>query len=76
MRGPVRPVRPVLHHLSPLVRGIGSPGDPELIGAATGSLHGQAPLTARRPLGPAGSALLGRSFTGLPERAVHGENGD
>ncbi|MFC9925168.1 HSP90 family protein [Streptomyces sp. NPDC127190] len=67
--------RLVLNHLNPLVRRIGSLGDPELIGTATESLYGQALLRAQRPLRPADSALLNRAFIGLLEWATHGENG-
>ncbi|MET8561480.1 HSP90 family protein [Streptomyces flaveolus] len=73
LRGSAPRARLVLNHLNPLVRRIGSLGDPELIGTATESLYGQALLMARRPLRPADSALLNRAFIGLLEWATHGE---
>ncbi|MER6074942.1 HSP90 family protein [Streptomyces sp. NPDC001817] len=76
LRGSAPRARLVLNHLNPLVRRIGSLRDPELVGTATESLYGQALLMARRPLGPADSALLNRAFIGLLEWATHGENGD
>lgn len=63
----------VLNHLNPLVRRVGSLGDPELVGTAVQALYGQALLMAQRPLRPADSALLNRAFLGLLEWATHGE---
>ena len=63
----------MLNHLSPLIRRIGSLGEPELIGTAVESLYGQALLMAQRPLRPADSALLNRAFIGLLEWATNGE---
>ncbi|MDN3025117.1 HSP90 family protein [Streptomyces sp. S.PB5] len=67
--------RLVLNHLNPLIRRIGSIGEPELIGTAVESLYGQALLMAQRPLRPADSALLNRAFIGLLEWATNGEEG-
>lgn len=71
LRGSAPRARLVLNHLNPLVRRIGSLGDPELIGTATESLYGQALLMAQRQLRPADSALLNRAFLGLLEWATH-----
>ena len=76
LRGSTPRARLVLNHLSPLIRRISSLGDPELIGTATESLYGQALLMAQRPLRPADTALLNRSFIGLLEWATHGEDGN
>ncbi|MGY6024405.1 HSP90 family protein [Streptomyces spinosirectus] len=73
LRGSAPRARLVLNHLNPLVRRISSLRDPELIGTATESLYGQALLMAQRPLRPADTALLNRSFIGLLEWATHGE---
>ncbi|MES9521672.1 HSP90 family protein [Streptomyces capoamus] len=73
LRGSAPRARLVLNHLNPLVRRIGSLGDPELIGTATEALYGQALLMAQRPLRPADSALLNRAFIGLLAWATHGE---
>ncbi|WP_078894503.1 HSP90 family protein [Streptomyces sp. NRRL S-1022] len=73
LRGGAPRARLVLNHLNPLVRRIGSLGDPDLIGTATESLYGQALLMAQRPLRPADSALLNRAFIGLLAWATHGE---
>ncbi|NNN33002.1 HSP90 family protein [Streptomyces sp. S3(2020)] len=75
LRGSAPRARLVLNHLNPLIRRISSLGDPELIGTATESLYGQALLMAQRPLRPADSALLNRSFMGLLEWATNGEEG-
>ena len=61
----------MLNHLNPLIRRISSLDDRELIGTATESLYGQALLMAQRPLRPADTALLNRSFIGLLEWATH-----
>ncbi|WP_328433932.1 HSP90 family protein [Streptomyces sp. NBC_00425] len=71
LRGSAPRARLVLNHLNPLIRRISSLRDPELIGTATESLYGQALLMAQRPLRPADSALLNRSFIGLLEWATH-----
>ncbi|MGV9574259.1 HSP90 family protein, partial [Streptomyces nigra] len=73
LRGEAPRARLVLNHLSPLIRRIGSLGEPELIGTAVESLYGQALLMAQRPLRPADSALLNRAFIGLLEWATNGE---
>ncbi|MCX5061655.1 MULTISPECIES: HSP90 family protein [unclassified Streptomyces] len=74
LRGSTPRARLVLNHLNPLIRRISSLGDPELIGTATESLYGQALLMAQRPLRPADTALLNRSFIGLLEWATHGDS--
>ncbi|MFJ9538718.1 HSP90 family protein [Streptomyces sp. NPDC101225] len=75
LRGAAPRARLVLNHLNPLVRRISALRDPELIGTATESLYGQALLMAQRPLRPADTALLNRSFIGLLEWATHGDPG-
>ncbi|NUS24979.1 MAG: HSP90 family protein [Streptomyces sp.] len=75
LRGTAPRARLVLNHLNPLIRRISSLRGPELIGTATESLYGQALLMAQRPLRPADSALLNRSFIGLLEWATNGEEG-
>ncbi|MCX5423931.1 HSP90 family protein [Streptomyces sp. NBC_00078] len=74
LRGSTPRARLVLNHLNPLIRRISALGDPELIGTATESLYGQALLMAQRPLRPADTALLYRSFIGLLEWATHGDS--
>ncbi|MET7300797.1 HSP90 family protein [Embleya sp. NPDC005575] len=64
----------VLNHLNPLVRRIAGLDDPELARAAVEGLYGQALLLSHRPLTSAETGLLGRSFLGLLERAVHQPN--
>ncbi|QKW09427.1 HSP90 family protein [Streptomyces sp. NA04227] len=71
LRGSAPRPKLILNHLNPLVRRIGSLGDPELVGTAVESLYGQALLRAQRPLRPADSALLNRAFIGLLEWATH-----
>ncbi|MET9564346.1 HSP90 family protein [Streptomyces tauricus] len=73
LRGTAPRARLVLNHLNPLIRRISSLDDRELIGTATESLYGQALLMAQRPLRPADSALLNRSFMGLLEWATHND---
>ncbi|MEV6194311.1 HSP90 family protein [Streptomyces sp. NPDC051920] len=75
LRGSAPRARLVLNHLNPLIRRISSLGDPDLVGTATESLYGQALLMAQRPLRPADSALLNRSFIGLLEWATHTDPG-
>ncbi|MEX3102836.1 HSP90 family protein [Streptomyces niveiscabiei] len=75
LRGGAPRARLVLNHHNALIRRISSLTDPELIGTATESLYGQALLMAQRPLRPADSALLNRSFIGLLEWATQGEGG-
>ena len=71
LRGSEPRARLVLNHLNPLVRRIGDARDPDLAGTALEALYGQALLMAQRPLRPADSALLNRTFLGLLERAAH-----
>ncbi|QNS03890.1 HSP90 family protein [Streptomyces xanthii] len=71
LRGSAPRARLVLNHLNPLIRRVSSLDDPELIGTAAEALYGQALLMAQRPLRPADSALLNRSFIGLLEWATH-----
>ncbi|MFK0167722.1 HSP90 family protein [Streptomyces sp. NPDC090306] len=73
LRGGAPRARLVLNHLSPLIRRVAALRDPELIGTAAESLYGQALLMAQRPLRPADSALLNRSFLGLLEWATHSD---
>ncbi|MCT2593972.1 HSP90 family protein [Streptomyces sp. N2-109] len=62
--------RLILNHLNPLVRRMAALDDPQLTGTAVEALYGQALLRAQRPLRPADSALLNRTFLGLLDRAV------
>ncbi|MEQ0561162.1 HSP90 family protein [Amycolatopsis sp. NEAU-NG30] len=63
----------VLNHRNPLVRRICLLDDDTLRGLAVESLYGQALLFGRHPIRPAEAALLNRSFLGLLEQAVPGE---
>ncbi|MFI6586694.1 HSP90 family protein [Embleya sp. NPDC050493] len=74
LRGQGPRARLVLNHLNPLVRRIAGLDDPELARAAVEGLYGQALLLSHRPLTSAETGLLGRSFLGLLERAVHQPN--
>ncbi|MEZ0092942.1 HSP90 family protein [Streptacidiphilus sp. EB129] len=71
LRGSAPRARLVLNHHNPLVRRIASIEDQELAGIAVEALYGQALLLSRRPLSPADSALLNRSFLGLLDWATH-----
>ena len=62
----------MLNHHNPLVRRLLSLTDPELVRLAVQVLHGQTLLTGHRPLRPADTAALSRSFLGLLDRAVRG----
>ena len=64
----------VLNHMNPLVRRIAGLADPALARAAVEGLYGQALLLSHRPLTANETGLLGRSFLGLLERAVHSSN--
>jgi molecular chaperone HtpG len=69
-------VRPqlVLNHRNPLVRRICVLPTAELVGLAVEALYGQALLLGYHPIRPADAALLNRSFLGLLDRAVPGED--
>jgi molecular chaperone HtpG len=47
--------------------------EPGLVGLAAESLYGQALLLGYHPIRPADAALLNRSFLGLLDRAVPGD---
>jgi molecular chaperone HtpG len=64
----------VLNHRNPLVRRICALADPDQIGLAVEALYGQALLLGYHPIRPADAALLTRSFLGLLDRAVAGED--
>ena len=63
----------MLNHRNPLVRRITALGDPDLVGLAVEALYGQALLLGHHPIRPADAALLNRSFLGLLDRAVPGQ---
>ncbi|WP_424212757.1 HSP90 family protein [Streptomyces sp. BI20] len=71
LRGSAPRARLVLNHNNPLVRRISALPDAGLSGTAVEALYGQALLMAQRPLRPADTALLNRSFLGLLEWATH-----
>lgn len=62
--------RLVLNQRNPLVRRLRGLADAELLRLAVEALYVQALLLARRPLRPGESALLGRSYLALLDRAV------
>jgi molecular chaperone HtpG len=62
--------RLILNQRNPLVRRLRSLADAELLRLAVEALYVQALLLAHRPLRPAESALLGRSYLTLLDRAV------
>ncbi|RZS39086.1 molecular chaperone HtpG [Herbihabitans rhizosphaerae] len=64
----------VLNHRNPLVRRTSRLTDPGLITSAVEALYGQALLLGYHPIRPADAALLNRSFLGLLESAVPGED--
>ncbi|NGO79268.1 HSP90 family protein [Streptomyces sp. YC504] len=78
LRGSAPRARLVLNHNNALIRRISALPDAELTGMAIESLYGQALLMSQRPLRPADTTLLNRSFLGLLEWATHGitENGE
>jgi molecular chaperone HtpG len=63
----------VVNHRNALVRRIASLGDEKLIELAVEGLYAQALLLGHHPLRPADTALLNRSFLGLLDRAVLGD---
>lgn len=69
-RGTAHRARPVLNHLNPSVRSTSSPTTPKRAATAVEALRGRAPMV-QRPLRPADSALLNRSFLDLPQWATH-----
>jgi molecular chaperone HtpG len=71
LRGTAPRARLVLNHLNPLIQRMAAVEDPRLAGTALEALYGQALLMAQRPLRPADSALLNRTFLGLLDWAVH-----
>lgn len=64
----------VVNHRNPLIRRIATLSDAKTIELAVEGLYGQALLLGHHPLRPADTALLNRSFLGLLDRAVTGEN--
>jgi molecular chaperone HtpG len=60
----------VLNYRSPLVRRLAGVSDEALLGVAVESLYGQALLMTHRPLRPADTALLNRTFGELLDRAT------
>ena len=64
----------VLNHHNALVRRIAALDDPELQRLAVEALYGQALLLGHHPLRPADSALLNRSFFGLLDNAIPGDD--
>ncbi|WP_405530308.1 HSP90 family protein [Streptomyces avidinii] len=71
LRGSAPRARLVLNHNNPLIRRIAALPDEALTAIAVESLYGQALLMSQRPLRPADSTLLNRSFLGLLEWATH-----
>ncbi|WP_075017397.1 HSP90 family protein [Actinacidiphila rubida] len=71
LRGGAPRARLVLNHANPLVRTISALPSRELVGTAVEALYGQALLMSQRPLRPADSALLNRSFLDLLRWATH-----
>ncbi|GAA2067832.1 HSP90 family protein [Streptomyces albiaxialis] len=71
LRGTAPRARLVLNHLNPLIRRMAGVADQKLAATAVEALYGQALLMAQRPLRPADSALLNRTFLGLLDWAVH-----
>ncbi|MFG3257669.1 HSP90 family protein [Streptomyces sp. NPDC048172] len=71
LRGTAPRARLVLNHLNPLIRRMAAVQDQKLTATAVEALYGQALLMAQRPLRPADSALLNRTFLGLLDWAVH-----
>jgi molecular chaperone HtpG len=69
-------VRPqlVLNYRNPLVRRLTALGQPELVAVSIEALYGQALLLGYHPIRPADAALLNRSFLGLLERAIPGDD--
>jgi molecular chaperone HtpG len=60
----------VLNQRSPVLRRLAGVRDESLLGVAVESLYGQALLMTHRPLRPADSALLNRTFGELLDRAT------
>lgn len=80
LRGTAPRAQLVLNHFNPLIRRIAAIPDGELAALAVESVYGQALLMTSRPLRPADTALLNRSFLGLLDWATRavppGENID
>jgi molecular chaperone HtpG len=70
LRGTAPRAQLVLNQLSPLVRRVAGVESAELATVAIEALYGHALLMSRRPLRPAETALLNRSFLGLLDQAV------
>jgi len=70
---PARQARPqlVFNYNNPLVRRMTGVGDPLLVRLTVEALYGHALLQSRRPMRPADTAVLNRSFLGLVEWAMH-----
>ncbi|MFI0901450.1 HSP90 family protein [Streptomyces sp. NPDC020983] len=60
----------ILNQLNPLVRAAVAITEPELARTSAEALYGQAALLSRRPLRPAESSLINRSFLGLLAHAL------
>jgi molecular chaperone HtpG len=60
----------VLNQRSPVLRRLAAVSDEALLGVAVESLYGQALLMTHRPLRPADTALLNRTFGELLDRAT------
>ncbi|MFJ4972911.1 HSP90 family protein [Streptomyces sp. NPDC088755] len=60
----------ILNQLNPLVRTAVAIDEPELARTSAEALYGQAALLSRRPLRPAESSLINRSFLDLLARAL------
>ncbi|KIF75299.1 heat shock protein 90 [Streptomyces sp. 150FB] len=60
----------ILNQLNPLVRTAVAIGEPELARTSAEALYGQAALLSRRPLRPAESSLINRSFLDLLAHAL------
>ncbi|UPZ32885.1 HSP90 family protein [Streptomyces sp. LRE541] len=60
----------ILNQLNPLVRAAVAIGEPELARTSAEALYGQAAMLSRRPLRPAESSLINRSFLDLLAHAL------
>ncbi|MER8017516.1 HSP90 family protein [Streptomyces griseoluteus] len=60
----------ILNQLNPLVRTAVTIGEPELARTSAEALYGQAAMLSRRPLRPAESSLINRSFLDLLAHAL------
>ncbi|MFC8088267.1 HSP90 family protein [Streptomyces sp. NPDC057340] len=64
----------ILNQLNPLVRTAVAIDEPELARTSAEALYGQAALLSRRPLRPAESSLINRSFLDLLAHALRKDN--